>query len=213
MAPLLVGILLAYVLGSRCSAPLHLLPWWMPIRSLAPSPVSFSPLLDDQQNQGTISELPSMAIPSPWQAWASPKPRRSMLWPWTPCSLSLYPTTPIPSTGAGTSLHLPGAGNPQVQAPRTPMAASLSIAAELPYFLAIDEPPVCIELPSVAVASNSFRQAFILSRWMPLRFPGHRRTSVDPIYAVQQHRSIAAASTSPLCRALGVLNVMPKQQQ
>jgi hypothetical protein len=31
-------------------------------------------------------------------------------------------------------LHLPGAGNSQVQAPRTPIAASLSIAAELPYF-------------------------------------------------------------------------------
>jgi hypothetical protein len=31
-------------------------------------------------------------------------------------------------------LHLPSAENSQVQAPRTPMAASLSIAAELPYF-------------------------------------------------------------------------------
>jgi hypothetical protein len=48
MAPLLAGILLAYVLGSRCSAPLHHLPWWMPILSLAPSLGSFSPLLDDQ---------------------------------------------------------------------------------------------------------------------------------------------------------------------
>jgi hypothetical protein len=154
-----------------------------------------------------------MATPSPWQARASPKPQRSALWPWTPCSLSLYPTTPSPSTEAGASLHLPGTGNPQVQAPRTPMAASLSIAAELPYFPAMDEPPVCIELPSIAVASNSFRRAFILSRWIPLLFPGHRRTSVDPICDVQQRRSTAVASTSPLCCTLGVLDVMPKQQQ
>jgi hypothetical protein len=114
MAPLLAEILLAYVLGFRCSAPLHLLPWWMPILSLAPSPGSFSPLLDDEQNQGTISDFPSLATPSPWQARASPKPRRLALWPWTPCSLSLCPTTPSPSTGVGAPLHLPGAGNTQV---------------------------------------------------------------------------------------------------
>jgi anti-sigma factor ChrR (cupin superfamily) len=68
-----------------------------------------------------------------------------------------------------------------------------------------------VELPSVAVASDSFRWVFILSRWTPLLFPGHRRTSVDPICAVQQRQSTAAASTSPLHHALGVLDVMPQQ--
>jgi anti-sigma factor ChrR (cupin superfamily) len=69
-----------------------------------------------------------------------------------------------------------------------------------------------VELPSVAVASDSFRRVFILSRWTPLLFPGHRRTSVDPICAMQQRRSTAAASTSPLHRALGVLDVMPQRR-
>jgi hypothetical protein len=68
-----------------------------------------------------------------------------------------------------------------------------------------------VELPSVAVASDSFRRVFILSHWTPLLFPGHRRTSMDPIYAVQQRRSTAAASTSPLRRALSVFDVMPQQ--
>jgi hypothetical protein len=92
------------------------------------APASPCPSSTASRNQGAISKLPSMATPSPWQARASPKPRRSALWPWTPCSSSLCPTTPR------APLHLPGAGNSQMQAPRTPMAASLSIAAELPYF-------------------------------------------------------------------------------
>jgi hypothetical protein len=51
-------------------------------------------------------------------------------------------------------LHLPGAGNSQVQAPRTPMAASLSIAAELPYF-----PSHGAELHLPAYCSNGGRRS------------------------------------------------------
>jgi hypothetical protein len=113
-------------------------------------------------------------------------------------------------------LHLPGAGNPQVQAPRTPMAASLSMQpsslTSQPWTsLRCASSSPTVELPSVAVASDFFRWVFILPRWTPLLFLSHRRTSMDPICAVQQRRSTAVASTSPLRHALGVLDVMPQQ--
>jgi hypothetical protein len=121
--------------------------------------------------------------------------------------MALSPALPASVCSHPPTCSAPGAGAPYIPhgAEKSPSAGAQDSHGHQPLH--------AVELPSVAVASDSFRRVFILSRWTPLLFPNHRRTSMDSICAAQQCRSTSAASTSPLRRARGMLDVMPKQQQ